>query len=328
MKHSNPPFAFFVFTFFLFIHTLSFSQKKVNQTAAFTLNGKIVLDGKPAENVSLELFKNGQSLKKIITTKNGKYSFSMNQDTVSQKNEYTIHVLKEGTVPKSLIVNTYLPKEEYDDNTYEYLLEITLIPTTINDVVIQRPSGKIKWIPEEAGFGIDQVYAKIIQKEEERLKTDPDKYLRELAEKQKKEEQETKSKLNNVVVKVVPRVDSIVKPKENKDPEVVIKENLNAIKTELKTLPKSDTVKEKNNKQIVASQTVSSQPVAPVINTKQEVYDESLKYALKKDKIALERAKEKAERKKNANLATKYETRNVMSSLLDAVDEHDKKLKK
>jgi hypothetical protein len=327
MKHSNSPFAFFIFIFFLFIHTLSFSQKKgETQTAAFTLNGKIFLEGKPAENVSLELSKDGQPIKKIITTKNGKYSFAMNQDTMNTKNEFIIHVIKEGTVPKALIINTYIPKEEYDDNTYEYVLEITLIPTTVNDIVIQRPSAKIKWNEAENGFGIDQVYAKIIQKEEERLKTDPDKYLKELAEKQKKEkEEEAKKKMENITLKVVPKVDSIVKEKEEKEkaPEIVIKENLNAIKTELKTLPKADTIVEKS-----AKQDTPVQAVAPVINTKQDVYDESMDYALKKDRVALQRAKEKTERKKNANLATKYETSNVMSSLLDAVDEHDKKLKK
>jgi hypothetical protein len=323
MKHSNPTFAFSIFIFFLFISSLSFSQKKGDQPAAFTLYGKIMLDGKPAENVSLELFKNEQPLKKIVTTKNGKYTFVMNQDTVSQKNEYTIHVLKEGTVPKALIINTYIPKEQYDDNTYEYVLEITLIPTTVNDVVIQRPSAKIKWNEVENGFGIDQVYAKIVQKEEERLKTDPDKYLRELAEKQKKEEI-AKNKIENVIVKAVPQnKDTIRTQLEDKDPEVVIKENLNAIKTELKVLPKTDTTAEKDNKAVV-----SSQAIAPVINTKQEVYDESMNYSLKKDRIALRFSKENAEKKKNANLATKYETSNVMSSLLDAVDEHDKKLKK
>jgi hypothetical protein len=325
MKHSNPPFAFFIFIFFLFIHSFSFSQKKGGaQTAAFTLNGKIFLEGKPAENVSLELSKDGQLIKKIVTTKNGKYSFAMNQDTMNTKNEFIIHVIKEGTVPKALIINTYIPKEEYDDNTYEYVLEITLIPTTLNDIVIQRPSAKIKWNETENGFGIDQVYAKIIQKDEERLKTDPDKYLKELAEKQKKEkEEEAKKKMENVTLKVVPKVDSIIKEKEDKAPEIVIKKNWNAIKTELKTLPKTDTILEKNDKQ-----DTPVQAVAPVINAKQDVYDESKNYELKKDRVALQRAKEKTERKKNANLATKYETSNVMSSLLDAVDEHDKKLKK
>jgi hypothetical protein len=325
MKHSNTPFAFFIFIFFFFIHSFSFSQKKGAETAPFTLYGKIMLNGKPAEDVTLELSKNGQLVKKITTTKNGKYTFAMNQDTVNTKNEFIIHVLKEGTVPKALIINTYIPKEEYDDNTYEYVLEITLIPTTVNDVVIQRPSAKIKWNETENGFGIDQVYAKIIQKEEEQLRTDPDKYLKELAEKQKKE-QEAKNKLETIAVKVIPKTDSVIKSKEDKAPEVVIKENLNALKTELKTLPKSDTVIEKSN--TVKRDAPKQQVIAPAIVAKQEAYDESLNYDLKKDRIALQRAKEKTERKKNANLATKYETSNVMSSLLDAVDEHDKKLKK
>ncbi len=322
MKHSNYSFVFFIFIFLLCIYSPSFSQKKGNQTAAFTLYGKIYLNDKPADMVSLELFQNGQLLKKTLTSKNGKYTFVMNQDTASQKNEYIIHVLKEGTVPKTLLINTYIPKEDYDDNTYEYVLEITLIPTTINDIVIQRPSARIKWNAEENSFGLDQVYAKIIQKEEEQLKTDPDKYLKQQAEKIKKEEV-AKIKIENPTIKVIPKLDSITSPKENKEPELVIKENLNALKTELKELAQTDTAP------VVKTVKEVTQPIAvtPAKVSKQEAFDESLNYELKKERIALEKEKNKTEKKKNANLATKYETNNMMSSLLDAVDEHDKKLK-
>ena len=51
------------------------------------------------------------------------------------------------------------------------------------------------------------------------------------------------------------------------------------------------------------------------------------KYETKKSKIELNKTKEAAEKKKKANLTTKYETRNAMSSLLDVVDEHDKRMK-
>src|SRR3954470_5904413 len=101
----------FLFIFFiLLLENNSYSQAKKKETARFTLYGKIVLDDKPVENVSLEIFKNGQFQRKILTTKNGKYSFSMNQDTLNQKNEFTIHITKEGTVPKTVVVNTYVPR--------------------------------------------------------------------------------------------------------------------------------------------------------------------------------------------------------------------------
>src|SRR6185295_171805 len=97
------------YSFFLFLLLClnTYSQSNENQFAPFTLYGKIMLDEKPVENVSLELLKDSVVIKKILTAKNGKYSFVMNQDTVNRNNEYTIHISKEGTVPKILIVNTY-----------------------------------------------------------------------------------------------------------------------------------------------------------------------------------------------------------------------------
>jgi len=319
----------FLFIFFiLLLENNSYSQAKKKETARFTLYGKIVLDDKPVENVSLEIFKNGQFQRKILTTKNGKYSFSMNQDTLNQKNEFTIHITKEGTVPKTVVVNTYVPREQYDDTPYEYVLEITLLTTTVNDVVIQRPSAKIKWIESEEGFGIDKVYAKIVQREEEKLKEDPDKYLKELAKKQDEEErikrqlaeEQIKAELAS---KAEEERNRLEEEKEREATANKLKENVKAITAELKDITKSDSVIKRTPEPIDQSSVKVVQ--APV---KEEVYDESKNYELKKDKVQLIKAKEAAEKKKKANLATKYETRNAMSSLLDAVDEHDKRMKR
>ncbi len=281
------------------------------------------------ENVTVELLKNGQLLKKIVTTKNGKYSFDMNQDTVNKKNEYVIHVIKEGTVPKTLIVNTYIPKEEYDDNTFEYVLEITLVPTTVNDVVIQRPSAKIKWNQNENNFGLDQVYAKIIQKEEEKLNADPDKYLQALAEKMKKEEEDkrneeqrrkkedTDKKIREELARKTAEQEAVLAEKKKQDVKENLKNNLNTIKNELNTIAKvNDTIKKKVP--VIAEQPVTNHT---------ETFNDPKNYELKKATIDLMERKVKTEKKKNDNLIVKYETSNVMSSLLDAVDEHDKSKK-
>lgn len=314
----------------------TFSQSTKHPYAPFTLYGKIVLDEKPVENVSIELLKNGQQLKKVVTTKNGKYSFIMNQDTLNRENEYVIHVFKEGTVPKTLVVNTYIPKEEYDDNNFDYVLEITLVPTTLNDIVIQRPSAKIKWNAAESNFGIDQVYAKIIQKEEEKLKRDPDKYLRELADKMKKEEEDKKKKNEEEARKKIEEearrqmdelakknkdAEELAKNTEKENAENALKENLSAIRTELKELSaKTDSVTTKVQKQ-------EPETTLPQAESRFEAYDESMEYERKKARIQLEKRKLQELKKKNSNLAAKYETNNVMSSLLNAVDEHDKRMK-
>jgi hypothetical protein len=305
----------------------SYSQAKKNETARFTLYGKVVLDEKPVENVSLEISRNGQFLRKILTTKNGKYSFSMNQDTLNQRNEYTIHITKDGTVPKTIVINTYIPAEQYDAIPYEYNLEITLLTTTVNEVIIQRPSAKIKWINLDDGFGIDKVYAKIVQKEEEKLKEDPDKYLKELALKNKQEEEE---RLKKQAEQEQRRADELARkeaeetkqqePRPTAEAEEKLKENVIAITTEMKKLAKEakDSVYVKEEKDVKTAEVKT-----PVLS-KEEVYDNSKEYELKKARINQIKAKQKAEQKKKANLAKKYETRNVMTSLLDVVDEYDK----
>lgn len=322
----------------------AFSQGKV-QFAPFTLFGKIMLEDKPVENVTLQLLKNDSLLKKVVTTKNGKYSFVMEQDTINQLNEYVIQVTKEGTVPKTLIVNTYIPGKEYDDSNFDYLLEINMIPTTINDIVLERPSGKIKWDESENNYGIDQVYAKIIQKEEEKLKEDPDKYLKELAELMKKEEEEKKRKEEEEARKKEDEErkqrEEELKKKEEEEArrkaeeialkaaeekaakekaELTLKENIDAIKEELKDLSKTDSVQPAGDKPADAK-------FPAVVSSNEDVYDDLMQYELKKAKIELHNRKLKKEKIKNDNLAAKYETSNVMSSLLDAVDEHDKRMK-
>lgn len=331
MRHRNTYTPSFLFLFFaLLLVNKSYSQAKNREIARFTLYGKIVLDDKPVENVSLEILKNGQPLKRIVTTKNGKYSFSMNQDTLNKGNEYTIHITKDGTVPKTVVVNTYVPKEQYDDAPYEYVLEITLLTTAVNDVVIQRPSARIKWIEEEDGFGIDKVYAKIVQKEEDKLKEDPDKYLKELAKKAKEEELQKQMELEEERLKQEELArkeeekSKIEAEKQKQETEEKLKDNIRAISTEIKTLAKQqDSIKQAPEPAPQKAPT----PAVTLVSTKEEVYDNSKEYELKKERIKLIKAKENAEKKKNANLATKYETNNAMSSLLDAVDEQNKRMK-
>jgi hypothetical protein len=320
---------FFNFLIFLLLANNSYSQAKRKETARFTLYGKIVLDEKPVENVSIEILRNGQFLRKMLTTKNGKYSFSMNQDTLNQKNEYTIHITKDGTVPKTIIVNTFIPAEQYDEIPYEYNLEITLLTTTINEVIIQRPSAKIKWINIDDGFGIDKVYAKIVQKEEEKLKEDPDKYLKELAQKNKQEEEERlkkqaeeEQKKADELARKTAEEEKKTEQKSTEEVEERLKENVIAITTEIKKLAKQE-----SDSAEVTNVPEKAIEVKKPVSGKEEVYDNSKEYELKKARIQLIKAKEAAEKKKRANLSKKYETQNVMSSLLDAVDEHNKKIK-
>src|SRR3990170_4203521 len=119
----------------------------------------------------------------------------MEVSTANQKSEYILNISQAGTVPKSLSINTYISKEEFNLFTYtryDFELEIKMIETNVKDIVLERPSGKIHWDNIEHKFAFDQVYAKIVQKDEEKMKDEN--YLRELAAKKKSEEDELAKK--------------------------------------------------------------------------------------------------------------------------------------
>ncbi len=337
----------------LFFLAFAFPQNLEAQNAPFILMGKVVLNGKPIGGASIELLQNGELLQRTITPKNGKYSFEMDQDTENQNNEYTIYVTKEFTVPKTLVVNTYIPKADYDENPFEYLLQITLIPTTLKDIVLRRPSAKIKWIPSSKSFDIDQNYAKIVKKEEDALAKNPDKYLGELAARERKliESKQAKAKEDD---KKNEQAAALAKQKADSIAEIAEQQRLSLLKQEelLKQAKikaellkqekiKAELLKKEQAKEELARQAASKEP-QPALAVKEELsptinadslnlpplpllFDFKTNFLLKRNRAELIREKENAQRKKNGNMGIKLETNNVMSSLLDAVDLNDKK---
>jgi len=318
-----------IFTFLLlilFTCPLLRGQTTINGDAGFILKGVVKLNGKPAEGVNMELKKNGKSLRKMTTTHNGKYSLRMSVDDSDKTCEYLLSVSRDGVVPKTLNINTYVPRNDFLANpfsAYDFDLEIELIPTTVSDIVVEFPFGKIRWYPDQQAFALDQVYAKMIKKEETKLKEDPDKYLKELADKKKSEELDKR--------KEEPKPEPVVKQKTE---EVVVQPAVQAPATPpidgpVNPAPKQTPVTEVSNEAPAAA------PVVKKIIETASSRDASLEHfyqltdPVQQAQVAEARKKQqeaqiKSEKKKSANLSSKYESNNPMTSLLDAADEYNR----
>lgn len=220
LKFKNSKIQKIIFLYFVALSQFtSYSQIRKESSPLFILQGTIKLQNKPIEGVSLELIKDGKQISKIITRKNGLYSFQMNKSICDKETEYELTIIKEGTVPGVLRVNTSISKEEFNYVPYVFNLEIKLTPSSLNPISLKEsgnnliPSvsnsnithdfGKIKWNSERRVFDFDKEYAKMIEKNAKVLKLDSSQYA---IEKKSQVEGIIKNKANEEIKQ---KVDSI-----------------------------------------------------------------------------------------------------------------------
>lgn len=333
--------SFFLFSLFPFF---CFSQGDAT-AAIFILKGNTKLhSGAYAEGVDIELKKNGQVISKISSGKNGKYYIQMNVSTTNPKNDYILNITQVGTIPKLLSVNAYIPPEEFNLFTftrYDYDLEIVMIETKVEDIVLEKPSGKIKWDVTKHGFEFDQSYAKVAQKESDKMKDEN--YLRELAAKKKKEEEDAAKTKADEEAKLKADADAKIKADEEakriaelkakEESDRILQQNLEAMKQEMAKKRIADSLAEVERKKAVeaANTKVEIQkfvkPVSPE-DVDQNAFDGTGAYSINIAKQSLKTRHDKLNKEKAKNLSAKYETNNTLTSLLNMADEHDKKMKK
>ncbi len=304
-------------------------------------------DAKPVEGVLKVLEKDKRIISTLKTDRFGKYSVEIEVSTTDINHEYVLDISHEGTVPKSLTINTYIPPSEYANynyGQYEFDLEIDMTATNVQDIILEHPSGKIKWDSNQHKFDFDQVYAKIYKKEQ-MLLTD-ESYLQQLSSRKKleKEQQAAEEAKRNAE-----------QAEKEKEANRIVQQNLEAIKNEIikkniqdslaqalvyaqkeKTLrnihiqdslhklrvnsPKNILVTE-NPKPVISKVIVEQVPIeAP----EQITIHESNSYAMKVANKTLKESHAKMNQKKAANLSAKYETNNALTSLLNTIDEKDK----
>lgn len=303
------------------------------------------MSGKATEGVDLELKKDGKTVTKMASGKNGKYYLQMDVSASDPNSEYLLYISQVGTVPKTLSINTYIPPNEfniYSVPRYDFDLEIKMLETTVKDIVIGRPSGKIKWDVKEHEFTFDQEYAKIIQKEEQKLQSNPDQYLKALVKKNEKARKDSLAAAAKIAkqkaledslraakeAKIQDSIRRIAEQKAKEEADRILQQNLEAMKKEMRRKRMKDSLdsisvaagKMKINikKNVMP---VSAEDVDP------NAFDGTGTYSINIAKQSLKATKELRNKEKAANLSAKYETNNTLTSLLDVVDEHDKSQK-
>lgn len=301
---------------------ISFSQKADGDVdAVFILKGYTrMANNKAAEGVELELKKNGQTISKNVTPKNGKYYLEMDISTLNKKNDFVLYITKEGTIPKSISLNTFIAPEEYKANAFpRYLfdLEIKMIETTVKQIIVEKPSGRIQWDPEQHAFAFDQTYAKTREDDTEKI----------LAEKKKREEEELarKAAAEEARLKAEAEAKRLADQKSREEADLILQKNLEAMKLQIRKKRTQDSL----DSLAVASQKARisiqkfSKPVSPQ-DVDQNAFDGTGAYSINIAKKSLRKLQESKSREKAANLSAKYETNNTLTSLLNVVDEHDK----
>ncbi|MEO6904282.1 MAG: hypothetical protein ABI315_14175 [Bacteroidia bacterium] len=339
-KNNVVLFSFITF-FFLSFTTLAQRQEK---RATFILKGTVTYEEKPMEGVLFELTKNNEEIIKLNSSKSGKFNIKMLQNTVDTNNNYILSISKIGFVTKILNINTYIPLGDYDDNSFVYTLDVELLATSVTNFVIQRPFGKIKWDPIKQLYGIDEIYYRTIYKEEQLLKSNPDKYLLEMLTKQN----QTKTLKLNEENK---QINTLAKKEKEGDKLAIIKKDSilvakQDISKELKKEPIKEPVKEivakKSVKEPVDSGIIKVAPVNGSLvsktsklesaikrfNSDQDFFDVDLMRAMKIQRNKTESLKIKMNNKRAENISNKYETSNILTSLIDVVDTYEKKTTK
>ncbi|TAL61492.1 MAG: hypothetical protein EPN85_04670 [Bacteroidetes bacterium] len=324
-KHSGVFLFSIAASFFYFFSspTLSYSQNAPDEAdAVFILKGNTRLpSGKGAEGVDLELKKNGQTIQKLLTGKNGKYSVKMNISIVNKNSEYVLYITQVGTIPKSISINTYISPDEYNAKTFpSYLfdLEIKMIETKEKDIVVEKPSGKIIWDNEQHAFAFDQTYAKFREDDTEKL----------LEEKKKKEEEEQSMKKAEEEARMKADTENkrLADRKSKEEADKILQKNLEAMKLEMRKKRMQDSLDSLtavNAGKTIVEIKKFSKPVSPD-DVDQNAFDGTGAYSINIAKKSLKASQEKMNRKKAANLSAKYETNNTLTSLLNRVDEYEK----
>ena len=222
----------------------------------------------PAEGVDIEVKKDGATIAKLISGKKGKYTFQIPVSTDDINNDYVIYISKDGFVPKMININAYLSKNEFGNYPfakYDFEMDLSLLKTTIKDIVLDKPSAKIAWDPMKLHkFDFDHVYyTKVIQKEEQKMIPNSDAYFKNFAKKKKKEEEllaknkvaadaklkaeeEAKKKANEEIQKL-----AAMKAKEEADR--ILQQNLEAMKQEMKKKHIADSLAEVQRKKEMES---------------------------------------------------------------------------
>ena len=309
----------------------------------------------PLEGVDIEVKKNDVTILKITSGKKGKYSFQIPVSTSDAKNDYVVYVTKDGMVPKMININSYLSKDEfkkYPGPKYDYEMDLPLLLTTVKDIALDKPSAKVKWDNvKEHKFTIDEAYyTKYIRGDEQKMEANTDQYFTALAKKKKKTDDALalkKAAADAAKQKLADEAKKKADEEAQRLADLKAKADAEKAQREKEQLAKLNILKKHISDSIVASERQKALDAAA--NAKLDIkkvatpaqqggngeeeeikdpFDASGAYSINVARKALSENKRKLNKERGKNLSAKYETFNILTSLLDVVDENDKRGKK
>jgi len=345
--------TFFLFSFFLITVQAQDNSVLVIKGQTLTAEGKSSLAGsigarsvktndEGVEGVNIEVKKGGATILKTTSGKKGKYSFQIPISTSDPMNDYVVYISKDGFVPKMISINAYLSKNEfanYSSAKYDFEWDWNLLKTTITDIELDKPSAKISWdFLKEHKFSFDMAYYnKHVLKEDQKMIPNPDAYFKNLGKKKKKAE-ETLSK-NKAAADAKVKADEEAKKlaadlKAKEEADRIEREKIEALKKEALKKHIADSLAEAERKKAMEASSAKMEikkivkPITEDYDAGKNTFDASETYSINIAKKSLSAEKEKRNKERGKNITAKYETTNTLTSLLNMIDEYDKKLKK
>ncbi len=312
----------------------------------------------PMEGVEIEVKKNGVTVAKATSGKKGKYSFQVAVSTGNQKNDYVVYYSAKGVGPKMVHINAFLPKDEYKkfpSAKYECELNIPLFSTTVTDIELIKPYAKIKWDKaKEHKFVVDPVYFKVAQGEEQKIAANADLYYTALVKKKKKQDEalaknkaaadaklkaaeEAKRKAEEEArLKAEAEAKAMADKKAKEEADRIAREQAEAQRLEMLKKRMADSLALAKKKKTMDENPNATTEIKEIIKPVEEVniadlkdrYDVSETFSINVARRSLNREREKRNQEKSKNLSAKYETINTLTSLLNEVDDYDKKNKR
>ena len=174
-------------------------------------------------------------------------------------------------------------------------------------------------------------------------KKNPDKYLTELSEKKKKAEDEEKLKNKIEEEKILKakkseeeaklkaeeeKIKALAQQKVKGTEDKAIKQNLESMKGEMRKWKMQDSLDSLTA--LTSKATITIEKSTSAFSEKDvdlTAFIGTNAYSITIAKKSLKASQEKINKTKAYNLAAKYETNNMLTNLLDVVDEYDKKMK-
>ena len=145
------PFSSFYLTFiFVFHSVLLYGENN------YSINGKVFIDNGSTDNVLVDIYSNGELVKKLSVNQDGLF-----RTTIDWNQIYSISFSKKGYVTKIIEFSTILPSGKNSTGIEPYNLRVRLFKTFegVDSVFFKNPVAKIRYDQTIGDFDYDMDYS-------------------------------------------------------------------------------------------------------------------------------------------------------------------------